>query len=426
MKRAAQFSLIAVLASLAGAGGAALADEMTPSASTDLQDVRGQSVTERARPGYDAVGIRAGAFMVYPKMDVTENYNDNIYATENQTKSDFITQVAPSIAVNSLWSRHALNLHAGVDQYWYLHNSGENRFDYHVGADGRLDILRDTNVTGAASYAQLHEDRGLPTSPASAAEPTEYKLFDSKVALNQAFNRITTSLIGTYDNYDYDDVAKIGGGTIDQSFRNRNEYTGSLKLGYLVSPDTSIYTQGTLNKRDYTDTTIPGTDRSSDGYAVVVGSDFKLSRLAQGGIFVGYQSQSYDNPAFSDISGVAYGADVNWFVTALTTVRVNASSTIQESTITGNSGYTAQQVDLGVDHELLRNVILSGDIGYEKDNFDGIGRKDDIYSGKVGVNYLLNEFFAVGLNYSLTDRNSNQTGDDYTRNVIGLTLRGQL
>jgi hypothetical protein len=426
MKRAAHFSLIAVVACLAGAGGSALADDLNPSAQTDLQDVRGQSVTARPRPGYDAVGIRAGAFMVYPKMDVSERYNDNIYATENQAKSDFITKVSPNIAVNSLWSRHALNLNAGVDQYWYLHNSDEDRFDWHVGADGRLDILRDTNVTGQASYAQLHEDRGLPTSPASASEPTEYKLFDSQVAFNQAFNRITTSLIGTYDNYDYDNVDKIGGGTIDQSFRNRNEYTGSLKLGYLVSPDTSVYTQGTLNKRDYTDNPIGGPDRSSDGYAVVVGSDFKLTRLAQGGIFIGYQSQSYDDPAFSDNSGLAYGANVQWFATALTTVRFNASSTIQESTIAGNSGYTAQAAGLGVDHELLRNVILSGDLGYENDKFDGIGRTDDIYTGKVGVNYLLNQFFAVGVDYSLTDRKSNQSGNDYTRNIIGLTLRGQL
>lgn len=426
MKGAAHFSLLAAVISLVGMGGVALADDITPSAQTDLQDARGQGVASRPRPGYDAVGIRAGSFMVYPKMDVTENYNDNIYATNTQTKSDFITTVSPDITVNSLWSRHALNLDAGVDKYWYNSNTGEDRLDWHVEGDGRLDILRDTNLTGQASYARLHEDRGLPTSPSSAAEPTEYKLFASNLAFNQAFNRITTSLIGTFNNYDYDNVAKIGGGTIDQSFRNRNEYSGSLKVGYLVSPDTSVYAQGTLNKRDYTDNPIGGPNRTSDGYAAVIGSDFKLTRLAQGGVYIGYQSQSYDDPLFKSNSGLDYGANVNWFVTALTTVRLNASSTIQESTIVGNSGYKAQVVDLGADHELMRNIILSGDIGYENDNFSGIGRTDNIYSGKVGVNYLLNNFFAIGLHYGITDRNSNTSVNSYTQNIIGLTLRGQL
>src|SRR3989338_1092748 len=45
-------------------------------ADTGLTDVRGQSVMERARPGYDAAGIRAGGFMIYPTASVTEAYED--------------------------------------------------------------------------------------------------------------------------------------------------------------------------------------------------------------------------------------------------------------------------------------------------------------------------------------------------------------
>lgn len=68
---------------------------------TQLQDVRGQSVMERARPGYDAAGIRAGGFMVYPTASVTESYNDNIYATPANETGDLITTLAAGVAVNS-------------------------------------------------------------------------------------------------------------------------------------------------------------------------------------------------------------------------------------------------------------------------------------------------------------------------------------
>jgi len=423
MKHAPLYLMVSVT-SLLGMSGAAFADAITPSSQTEIKDVRGQSVRDRARPGYDAVGIRAGAFLILPKVDVSETYNDNIYATETDEKNDFITAVSPQIDINSLWSRHALNLNASLSKYWYKDHVSENRLDWNVGADGRIDVLRDTSFSGGLDYRQAHEDRSSPNSPTAAAEPTEYNLFDASLAFNQRFNRLTAKLSGTYDNYNYKDVPQVGGGTLDQDFRDRDEYVGALRVGYDVSPDTNVYVQGSLNKRSY-DETVP-LDRSSDGYAAVVGSDFKLSRLAEGGLYVGYQHQDYDDASFSSTGGIAYGAKINWFVTPLTTVRFAASSTINETIEFTASGYTAQQVGIGIDHELLRNLVLSGDIGYENDDFGDNPRRDDIYSVLVGATYLLNQNFAVGVNYGYLDRNSNMSGRDYTQNRVGITVRGQL
>lgn len=420
----APFYLFVPVAALVASSVAALADDTTPSSQTPITDVRGQSVRDRARPGYDAVGIRAGSFMILPKVDVSETYNDNIYATETNTESDFITAVSPSIRIQSLWSRHALGLEAGLSKYWYGSNSTEDRLDWNVGAHGRLDVLRDTNITGDVSYQQAHEDRGSANSPTSAAEPVEYDLFSSSVGLFQRFNRVTARLTGGLDQYSYKDVALLGGGVLDESARDRKEYVGGLRLAYDISPDTNVYAEGKLNKRSY-DVSVP-VDRDSNGYEAVVGSEFKLSRLAQGEVYVGYQRQTYDASYYSAASGLAYGANVNWFVTPLTTVRFSAASTIQESIDPAASGYWSQKVGIGLDHELLRNLILSGDVSYENDDFGDISRKDDVTSAVVGATYLLNNFFAVGINYGIVDRNSNVTGADYTQNQVGFTLRGQL
>jgi hypothetical protein len=412
-------ALIATLV-LAGSAGSAFA------ADPETTDLRG-SVAERPRPSYDAVGIRAGAFMILPQASVSEKYNDNIYATDTNETDDFITTLGASIAVNSGWSRHALNLNAGVSKDIYADNTGENRLDWNVGANGRLDVTRDTRLSGGASYAQLHEDRGDPNSPAAAAEPTEYDLLSANAAFDQRFNRLTARVSGGYENYDYKDVAATGGGIIDQDDRDRVQYEEALRFGYDVSPDTNVYVQGTLNQRDYdlSPPTVP-TNRDSDGYAVAVGSDFRLSSLAQGGIFVGYQSQSYDNPAFSDVSGLSYGADVEWYTTPLTTVTFSAAATVEETTSVGASGYLSQTVGIRVDHELLRNVLLNGRVSYANDDYEGISRTDDIVRAGLGVDYLVNRNFTLGLGYDFTNKNSNVAGVDYTRNQIGLTLTGKL
>ena len=46
---------------------------------------RGQSVTERPRPELDPLGIHAGGFFIYPRAELDQVYNDNIYATPAAT-----------------------------------------------------------------------------------------------------------------------------------------------------------------------------------------------------------------------------------------------------------------------------------------------------------------------------------------------------
>lgn len=423
-------SKIFITATMASLGaGAAYADETPIPGNSDagiqLADMRG-SVLNRARPGYDAVGIHAGAFTVYPQASVTGSYDDNIYATDTNTKSDFITKLDSAMFVYSNWSSHALNFNAGVSKSFYNSHSGENRLDWNVGTDGRLDVTRDTQLTGALSYQKLHEDRGDPSSPGAAAEPVPYTLFTGSAGISQRFNRMMASITGEYNDYDYDSVVSTTGVAIPQDFRDRQEYDESLKVGYDVSPDTNVYLRGTLNQRKYDQhPPVVALNRDSKGYAVVVGSDFRLSNLAQGGIYIGYQTQSYDSAALSDINGLSYGANIEWYATPLTTVTFNADSIVNETALAA-SGYLSQSVGLRVDHELLRNVLLYANVGYQNDDYTGASRTDDILTAGFGANYLLNRNLSINFGYSYTDRNSTAAGADYKQNIIGLTLTGKL
>ncbi len=195
--------------------GAAYADEA-------VTDVRGVSVKERPRPDYDAVGIRAGSFMIFPTASIGETYNDNIYAVDTDTTDDLITTLASSIAVNSNWNRHALNLNAGLSQYLYTDNSDEDNFNWNVGGDARIDILRDTNISLNAGYVQVHEDRGDPNATFAASEPTEYDMTTAGGSFFQRFNRLFGELGATYTKYDYKDNTTLLGAVIDEDDRDRD------------------------------------------------------------------------------------------------------------------------------------------------------------------------------------------------------------
>src|SRR5687768_2552491 len=114
-----------------------------PAAQAQAQEPqRGESVFERARPDYDALGMRAGGFMVFPRVEVGEAYNDNIFADDDDEEDDFITVVRPEVDVESNWGRHALNLRTGAEAGFFLDNDDENFIDGFALVDGRLDVVR--------------------------------------------------------------------------------------------------------------------------------------------------------------------------------------------------------------------------------------------------------------------------------------------
>src|SRR3954452_4638018 len=62
---------------------------------------RGASILERPKPELDPLGIRSGSFLIFPKIEVGTSYDDNVFATENDKKGDFLFQALPSVDVRS-------------------------------------------------------------------------------------------------------------------------------------------------------------------------------------------------------------------------------------------------------------------------------------------------------------------------------------
>ena len=72
-----------------------LAGTSTTVIAQELQ--RGASILDRPKPELDPLGVRAGSFLIFPKVEVGTTYDDNVFATENNKEGDFIFQVLPTI-----------------------------------------------------------------------------------------------------------------------------------------------------------------------------------------------------------------------------------------------------------------------------------------------------------------------------------------
>jgi len=417
----------AILAALWAVTSVDLAAAQTPSAAPGGANMPrepgpGDTVTSRPRPDFDPVGVRAGAFFLYPKLGLTERYNSNIFYTDSGADGDFVTVLSPSLDVKSNWNNHQMNLFAGVDVGKYASNSSEDYVDARAGFDGRIDIRRDANLSGGFTFRREHEDRSSPDQ-AGASEPVTYFRYNPRIAATKRFNRLSARLGADLIVYEYDDASTTGGGTLNMDDRNRRELQGSARIGYDFSPGYEAFVRGTVNDRSYTDNLDDsGFDRGSQGWEVVGGLAFDLGGVTSGNVFAGYLSQEFDDPSFGTIDGVSMGGDLTWNPTRLTTVKLEAARTVEETTLSGASGSLSTDVRATVDHELRRHVILSADVRYRNLDYDGISRNDDVIGAGLSGTYLLNRHANLRLRYGYATRSSNTAGADYDAHTVLVRL----
>lgn len=377
--------------------------------------------SERLAADHAPMGVRAGSFLVIPKVELVETYNDNIYATENNTESDFITSVKPEVSVRSNWSRHALNAKAGAEVRKFADNGDEDETNYNLAVDGRLDVLRDTSIGGGVSYARDHEDRGNPSTVGSPDKPIEYTTKIARVGAYRGLGRANARLDSEVKQLEYENGKTAAGVALTNSQRDRKEYTQTLRLGYQLDSRFEAFVKGAVDSRVYDDKSVA---RSSHGQTYVAGTTFDISGKTRGEVYAGMTSRNYTDASRSDMDEPVWGGKVTWNATDLTSVIASIDRTIEETTISGASGFVNTDYRVGVEHALTRDVLLKGNVGYLNAKYDGasINRDDDTYTAGLGLDYYLGRCFKAGLGYQYTSRNSNVAGGDYDRNAVMLRL----
>jgi hypothetical protein len=386
-------------------------------------------VNRRPRPDYDPLGMRAGAFLIYPELAVEGGYDSNVFARKDDVEDDILGIVAPRLTAASQWSRHSLQLDAGAEAAFYRDFSDNNYQDFDAGALGRLDITRDDTLTGRLRFGRGHEGRDDPEDEGEEIQDDLTQFYDSTLGLTYRhdFNRVYAALRGDVRRLDYEDS-----GDINEDDRDHNRYLTGLRVGYRVSPRFDLFADAAYRWVDYDVTpNDAGDDRNNQGYVLRVGSGIDITSILFGEVYVGYTSVEYDDDDLDSVSAPAAGGELTWNVTALTSLIFGLEGQIKETTVTDEDGDEASgrlntDASIEVWHELLRNVLLNGYVQYLRDDFEGISRTDDTYRAGAGVRYFLNRRLSLDGGYSFSTRESDVSDREYDRHQIRLGITAQL
>lgn len=417
----AHFSVLAVLV-----GSIVLVDE---AAAQQPSSAIGDTVATRYRPELEPLGVRVGSFKLFPQINIDQSYDDNIYATNNNVKSDFITTVAPNFSLESDWNNHALNFSAGGNMGFYAEHTREDFADFFAATNGRLDITGDTYLYGGGGFARRHEDRANPDA-VRGREPTEYDAINGFARLVHEVGRVRGQLNSSVQRLDFSNPEAAGPGhtTINQDFRDRTMLEQGVRVGYQLSPSYEAFARVTGNVRDYDQRQqSTGINRDSYGYQVDTGIDLNLGGLVFGSVFVGYLIQDYKD--FNTVSEPTFGLGLTWTPTGLTTVNATVRRSVQEVTQQYASSVLVTAGVLSVDHELLRNLLLNANVSISNFNYDSSSREDYYYGAGAGVRYLMNRNLYATLAYQYRKRDSDDAPNanpNFSGNIFRIGIEAQM
>jgi len=380
-------------------------------------------VKKRQQPGYEPVGIRAGSWMFNPALSSGGFYDSNVFSSSTAKRADMAAVFEPTLRAHTLWERHGIDLKLDTQSTVYNQNSSLNQNNASLKGNAWIDIAHDMAVLTNFQIAHLNEGVGTLSAPTNAVTPTPYNLLSGDITLRKQFNRLTTSIGFRTDSYDFGSARAQDGTVINQDGRDGQIYSLHSRIDYAFSSALGWFGGVEGNQRDIRG--IPGHTLDSQGYRALSGFTVGLGNLVTGEFGAGYVQQRFDDPTIGTVEGPSYRARLTWRPTRLLDIHFNAEQLVTQTSDTSATGVLANALQLGLDYELRRNVIVSLAGGYETDRFFGQQRKDRVTTSDARVKYLVNRFSSISAYYRYTARDSDIAIFSYDKHLVGMNVTAQ-
>ena len=400
--------------------GTVNSNRMTSSSATLLR--RRTAAEEDA---FAQLGLRAGAFLVSPAVEVFGGYDTNPARTPGGRPSTFVT-VSPELLARSDWQRHEVTVALRGSYTAYGQTPELDRPSVDGKVVGRLDVTRDTALIGEGILVVGTDNPGSPNVQAGLSRFPIFTTIGGAVGVSQRFNRFDVAVKGAAERTEYQDSTFTDGTTAGNHDRDFNRYAVLMRTSYDLMPGIRPFVEATYDTREH-DIEVDrfGLQRDSVGWSVKGGTTFEFSRKLVGEVAVGYLERDYKDPSLQQLQGVLFDAALIYSMSALTNVKLTAATVAGETTVPGTAGILTRNAGIEVNHAFRRWLIGTAKFNYGYDDYVGSVRKDDRYAISGAIAYRLNRLMAVKAEVRQEWLRSSVPGVDYAATVFLLGMRLQ-
>jgi len=359
-----------------------------------------------------------------PTFNLGYEYDDNIFATEDGELSDRVLLATLAARLATQWERHALQAGAGTTLARYADYGSEDTTDYWTSLSGRYDLSESGNLFGGFSYARNHEARGSIDS-VSGDEPTIYYKQGVNAGIRQSAGNYAVTLAGSLTSYDYRNTP-AGLVEIFNNDRDRDESSLGVRVNYAHTEQWSFFTQLRTDVREY-DLTFDDAlyERSSSGYRFGVGGRADFGKALKAELMLGYLTQNYDDARFDTVREPDYQGSLDWFISDDSHLRLALAHSLEETTLPGSPGYLYRQISAQWRQRYTDVVFGTFSASYGQADYQQSAITDDYYDIGVGVTRAFTRSIMGSLDARRLQRDSNETGFDFARHQLRVSVGGR-
>lgn len=391
----------------------------------------GITVASRTHPEYDPIGIRYGAYTINPSLTESLGYESNVTGTSNAHGSPTLETNAAIGAVADYTDTNIAGS-VDVDDNEFFSQSSQSYTNWSAALGGSHNFGPDTFYIGAThlNLTQTPRDLDVPALDSSIA----YRVEDGRISYRAEFGHSYLMPAIDLSSYSFDN-GMAGGIPYIQSYRDRFVYAPSLEGGYEFDPRRRIVVVLRDTQANFSHA-IAGVPRENfNDWEALAGLAYDVNGIIGFRLLAGFEERNFEfSKTYRQISAPIVEGAVTWTPTSLTTVKGTVARYIEDSASEATTGFTETAVKLSVDHELYRNVILSGSGSVFLDNYVG-GGNQIYYTASAGATWHINRNLQLTGTYTFAARDASSSvpaqfsptdlifGGNYTDNIVLISVK---
>ncbi len=369
----------------------------------------------------ERLGLGFGSVKLFSTLETGIVASTNPARSATQRKADIGLRAAPSLRLESDWSRHAAKLEANGEFVEYLDQSAASTRQAKVQGDLRLDIRSTTFADFNASYNFDRQRDTRSDTGASAAEPRITQTMAAGSGITHDFGNLQGTLGLRLRRFLADDV-RLADGTVEAN-ADREFLAPEISARLALSPQAlfSPFVELAADHRFFDQARNRfGLKSDSTGWRAAIGVNFNDSPIWEGSLAATWLWRDYDDSSFADGSAIGLAGAVIWrpsdFASLTFTTGVGLDDT-RDSADPVSRNWTAA---LAATYGLTDQINLNADA--KVDVVDGTGPADFTTEVGLGVEWQANTFVAFALRGENIWFEGGSAGDDYTEQRLIASL----
>lgn len=369
----------------------------------------------QTRPG----SIELGPLKLIPSLDLSRGYDDNVFFRQSNALSSSYSVLSPALRLEGNTGQLKFDLTLRIDEGRYDKTPADNYTDSLLTANAELTFSGRAALKLRAERKHGHDPRGFTDRPVSLS-PDEWDntgaegLFRYGAAGAQGRIEIDAASYARRYTNNRDNTAA--------SDRDTSQLGGTFY--WRAMPKTEILVSTQFRRIGYV---LPSSTLSSTEDRYYLGLKWEATAATTGFMKFGQLKKTFDSADRQSFATTSWDGGVRWSPRTYSVVDLTTYKQTAESSGFGDT-ILSRSYNLTWTHAWSSRLRTQALASLRNDTFigSGISRLDDVTSLGMSVGYDFRRWLHFGLQYTHTERSSNQFGLDYRRNLLLFTVGATL